>query len=369
MLFKLLIRLLVSICCILGMFPLVIVDVIADEEVVVIPVSAKSFKKLAIFPVVQVSATVLSLNNSKLSAEVSAVIKDVLVDVGQTVESGSVLLKLDPSFYQLEYERSSASVLAVTAKHDLAAYELQRAKSLSKKKIVSEEALARKTAELLALSGELKVQKALRDIAKRNLNRCTVRAPFKAIIKARLANVGELARIGTPLVHIVDAEKLEISAKIQTSDIDSLKSAEKIELVSQGGRFNIKLKNITPAYDSFERSQEVRFSFVITNASEEASSSSNTKPGVKESDLPGAFGKIIWNKTMPHIPADLMVRREGNLGIFILQGNKSKFVNLSNAKEGQPVAQSQLSEDVPIVVDGRYRLQDGSSVKLKLRDL
>ncbi len=348
---------LLAVCCAViflqpASLPLVVADAdvsAAAIPVTTIPVTVKSFKQLAIYPVVHVPASVVSLNNSKLSAEVSAIITDIVVDVGQTVNRGSVLLILDSSYYQLEYDRSNAALQSIKAKRDLANYQLQRAKSLSKQKVVSEELLAQRESDLKALAGEVKVQKALRDIAKRNLDRCTVKAPFKAIIKERLGHIGELARIGTPLVHIVDAEKLEISAKIQTNDIVSLRSAKKIELVSQGGRYNIELKNITPAYDSFERSQEVRFSFSDTD----------------KVDLPGAFGKVIWGKATPHIPADIMVRRDGNLGIFIVKGNKSQFVSLSNAKEGQPVAQSQLSEDVPIVVDGRYRLQDGNSVKIK----
>jgi len=343
---------------------------VASKNSAAIPVTVKSFKQLAIYPVVQVSATVVSLNDSKLSAEVNAIIEDIVVDVGQTVSRGSILLKLDSSYYQLEFERSKAALLSIKAKYELAKYQLVRAKNLSSKKIVSEEVLAKKEADVLGLSGQVKVQKALRDIAKRNLDRCIVKAPFKAIIKARLGHVGELASIGTPLVHVVDAEKLEISAKIQTSDIVTLKSAKKIELVSQGGRFTIRLKNITPAYDSLERSQEVRFTFldVIDESSGDSSGGSSDEESsniTNKKDLPGAFGKIIWSKTMPHIPAELMVRRDGNLGVFVLQDNVSKFVSLLNAKEGQPVAQTQLSEDVSIIIDGRYRLQDGSRVNLK----
>ncbi len=331
-------------CC--AVFPLQLA--VGDAA---IPVTVKSFKQLAIYPTIHVPASVVSLNNSKLSAEVNAIIKDILVDVGQTVDRGSVLFKLDSSYYQLEYDRSKAALQSIRAKRDLADYQLQRAESLSKQNVVSEELLAQRESDLKVLAGEVAVQRALRDIAKRNLDRCTVRAPFKAIVKERLGHIGELASIGTPLIHIVDAEKLEISAKIHTNDVASLKSAKKIELLSQGGRFNIELKNITPAYDSFERSQEVRFSFVGND--------------VGNTDLPGAFGKIIWNKTVPHIPADLMVQRDGNLGIFILKDNKSRFVKLINAKEGRPVAQPQLPEAASIIVDGRYRLQDGNGVKLK----
>ncbi|NOX43006.1 MAG: efflux RND transporter periplasmic adaptor subunit [Gammaproteobacteria bacterium] len=334
----------------LFVFPL---QLAADAD---IPVSVKSFKQLAIYPVVHVPASVVSLNNSKLSAEVNAVIENIAVDVGQTVERGSVLLQLDSSYYQLEFDRSKAALQSIAAKRDLAEYQLQRAKRLSNQKVVSEELLKQRESDLKALTSEYAAQKASRDIAKRNLDKCTIKSPFKAIVKERLGHVGELASIGTPLIHIVDAEHLEVSAKIQSNDVVSLSSAKQIELVSQGGRFNISLKNITPAYDSFERSQEVRFSFV---------GGAVDSTGENKTDLPGAFGKIEWQKSAPHIPADLTVRRDGDLGIFILKDNKSKFIKLTNAKEGQPVEQSQLPETVSVIVDGRYRVEDGSVVKVK----
>jgi len=328
-------------CCLF--FPL---QLVAESE---IPVTVKSFKQLAIYPVMHVSASVVSLNDSKLSAEVSAIIKQIVVDVGQTVARGSILLQLDSSYYQLEYERTKALLQSARAKRDLADFQLQRAKRLSNQKVVSDELLAQRESDLKVLSSEVVAQKTLRDIAKRNLDRCTVRAPFKAVVKARLGQVGELARIGTPLIHLIDTEKLEVSAKIQSSDIASLRAAKKINLFSQGGLFDVELKNITLAYDSLERSQEVRFSFVDTSSI----------------DLPGAFGKIQWRKTVPHIPAELIVRHGQGLGVFISKEKKAQFISLANAKEGQPVAQAQLPETALIVVDGRYRLKDGSGIKIK----
>jgi len=313
----------------------------------IIPVTVKPYGQLAIYPIVKVPASVVSLNNSKISSEVSAVVINIPVNVGQVVERGSVLFELDAGHYQLEHKRSKAVMQSVEAKLDLAQYQLQRAISLSEQKVVSEELLKQRQSEVKALKAEVAAQKSAIDIAKRNLDRCIVRAPFKAVIKQRMAHVGELASIGTPLIHVIDAEHLEISAKIQTNDIASLKSVDQVELISQGDSYKLKVKNITPAYDSFERSQEVRFVFLDERA------------------LPGAFGKVQWKKTSPHMPADLIVRRQGELGVFVVNKNKAQFVGLADAKEGQPVELTQISATTPVVLDGRYRLQDDSDVKLQ----
>lgn len=319
-------------------------DVPAKER---IPVTVKPLKQLAIHPVVSVPASVVSRNDSKISAEVNAVIKSIRVEVGQTVKRGSVLLELDSEYYRLAYEKSKAISQSIQVKMVLAKFQLERAQRLSKQKVLSEELLAQREAELRSLEADLVAQDAAVSIAKLNLDKCTVRSPFNAVVKQHLAHVGELAAIGTPLIRVIDADNLEISAKIQAADLASLNAAKNIELRSHDKTYQIAVKNITAAYDTLERSQEVRFSFV------------------SGSELPGAYGKISWQKISPHVPSDLMVRRNGQLGVFVLRDNESRFVVFPEAREGQPVEQSQLLETVSIIVDGRFRLQDGSKVVLK----
>jgi len=324
-------------------------ETVALEAVVgkTIPVTVKSFGQLAIYPVVVVPASVVSLNNSKISSEVNAIINEIPVNVGQVVERDAVLLELDTDIYQLEYNRARAVLQSIEAKRDLATYQLQRSKRLLKQKVVSEELLKQKQSDVKVLKAEYTAQKSAVKIAKHNLDRCTIRAPFKAIIKQRIAHVGELASRGKSLINIIDAEQLEISAKIQANDINSLKSTDVVELISQGERYYLKIFNITPAYDKLERSQEVRFKFL------------------GEPDLPGSFGKIRWKKSVAHIPADLVVRRQGDLGIFVVNENKAKFLILTNAKEGQPVEMTQLPEATSVIVDGRYKLRDGNDVRIQ----
>ena len=319
-------------------------DALTQEKIFI---TVKSLKQLAVYPQISVPASVVSMNDSKVSAEVNAVIKSIKVDVGQTVNRGSVLLELDSEFYRLQYDISKATLESIKVKLELARFQLERAFRLSKQKVLSEELLAQRDTEVKSLEANLAAQNAAVSIARLNLDKCTVRAPFKAVIKQHLGHVGELAAIGTPLIRLIDVENLELSAKIQAADIASLKMAETIELRSQDNVYRVKVKNITAAYDAFERSQEVRFSFVAA------------------ADLPGAYGKISWKKSSPHVPSELMVRRNGQLGVFVLLDDKSQFVSFPNAREGQPVEQTQLKEAVSIIIDGRFRLQDGYSVILK----
>lgn len=63
-------------------------------------VEAQSLQVLAVYPQYKAPASVLTLNDSQLSAEVSAVVDSISVKVGQTVKRGDLLVSLHKKDYQ-----------------------------------------------------------------------------------------------------------------------------------------------------------------------------------------------------------------------------------------------------------------------------
>ena len=63
------------------------------------PVATQSFDQLAIYPQKEAFATVISLNDSRIAAEVTARIVDIPVEVGQVVPKGATLVRLDARDY------------------------------------------------------------------------------------------------------------------------------------------------------------------------------------------------------------------------------------------------------------------------------
>lgn len=92
-----------------------------------------------------------------------------------------------------------------------------------------------------------------------------------------------------------------------------------------------------------ERSQEARLQFA------------------GEAALPGAEGKLVWNSETGYLPPELVVRRDGKLGVFIVNGAHATFVPLPDAQEGRPVPVT-LAADSRIIVEGRFSVQEGEAV-------
>jgi len=308
-------------------------------------VTSQTLDKIVIYPEFSVPASALSMNDSKLSAEVRAKVKVFPALVGDIVERGEVLVQLDEKDYKLNLLLAKTTLKGIESRLKLAKYQLNQALSLSKEKAISNERLQQREADVRALQAERNSQKVVIAKAERDLKKCTILAPFDAIIIKRITQVGELASPGTPLIRIIDASRIEVSAKFQAQDISSLQQATHLQFVSQGLSYDVVLRQITPAFDPVQRNREARFLFTGTRA------------------LAGSSGTLRWKKSQPHIPANMLSRRNNTLGIFIIDGDKARFVAIPGAHEGRPVA-TDLPGSTRLIVNGRFAIQDGNQISV-----
>lgn len=319
-----------------------------------IPVKTKPLSSVAIFQQLRAPATVISTSNSRISAEVTARIKAFPAAVGETVKKGDIIVRLEKEDYQLAVNREQARLEALLARIELADYELKRAQSLSKKQAVSEQLLKQRESELNTLSADEKGQRATLALARRNLDKTDIRAPFPAIITEHIGQVGELAAPGTPLLQIVDNTSLEVSAKIQAHYAEEIRQAKSLMFLQAGKPYPLHLRSITPAIDSTTRTREARLLF--------------SKERSEQRALPGSAGELAWNQPAASLPADLVVRRKGKLGVFVVKNvannKRAQFVPLPDAEEGRPVI-TDLPPDTAVITQGRFRLQDGDTVTIQ----
>lgn len=313
-----------------------------------IAVRAEPFATLAFYPQLTAPATVVSDNDSRLSAEVSARIIDIPVRVGDRVEEGALLLRLERQDLALQLARAQAALAALAARVDLARYELNRARSLSSKEVISEQTLKQREAELATLLAEHQGQQAATAQAQRALDKTELRAPFAAIVTERLGQTGELANPGTPLLRLVDAAHMEVSVQLQATEVASLTDAESPDLsfVSGDQSYPVQLRVITPTMDSRSRTREARLRFTGPMA------------------LPGSAGQLRWRQPAASLPAELISQRQGKLGVFTVQGEQARFVALPQADVGRP-ASVRLTPETLVITEGRFRLRDGDAVRVK----
>lgn len=308
-----------------------------------VQVQSQALSEIAIHPQREASAQAVSLNLARLSAELAARIDSIPVEPGQRIARGAIVARLDCADIQIAAQRAQATLESSRARLRLAQQQLQRSAELAAQNFISPAAHdARKTDVDVAVA-EVKLNTAARAAARSDVGKCTVRSPYPAIVEARLAQVGELARPGTPLVQLWDTSRMQLSAQVQQADAEWLAEAKPV-FVSQGREYTVSLLRVSPAVNLAARTREARFGFG------------------KSAPAPGSNGVLRWRDTRAFVPADYLVRRNTQLGIFVVEGQTARFVPLPDAQEGRPALATGLTGRSRIINAGRFALQDGMAI-------
>ncbi len=290
-------------------------------------------------------AQVLSMNDSRLSAELNAAVKTIPAKVGNRVAAGDELVTLDCNDAKNRLEQAKGTLASLKARETLAAQRLQRAEKLRAQRNLAEEDLNLRQSELKAAVSERRAQAAQLAIAERDVQHCVIRAPFNGVVTERYAQVGQLASPGTAMLRIVDTDNLEVSAQITSDDIDSLSTYASPYFEYKDRRYPLQLRAIAPVVDSRTRSQVARFDFT------------------EEKPKPGTAGRLAWQDSRAALPAHFISRRNNTLGVLIANSSTVKFHALPAAKEGQP-AFIDLPPETKIITDGRLSLSAGDQVQI-----
>lgn len=319
-------------------------NTLSAEDAVNVEVTPLS--ELALYPQRSSPASVVSLNDSGIAAEIAAKINSIAVRVGDIVEKDQILVELDCTDYALARDQADAQLKALGARIELAKRRLERTRTLTKKQSVSEELLDERESDLAVLLADRAASRAGVKLASARVSDCVIKSPFRALVTKRISAEGSYADIGKPLVQVLDIDQLEISAQVYAQDVGQLKTTNNLFFEHDGNEYPVNLRTILPSINSETRNSEIRLLFQNGPA------------------LPGAAGKLVWREVRPHIPGNLIVRRDGELGVFVLENSKAKFRVLASAQAGR-ASPIDFPIDTLLITEGHFSLNDDDIVVVK----
>ena len=185
-----------------------------------------------------------------VSAELTGLITDVLIEEGMSVKAGQPLAYLDYDIAQAEYKLASARVraakaatAAILAEFDEAQRDLERAKSLKAGDYATEARVTAAESRVLVLKARIDGSRADEDIATYDADRLrsrfadhTIRAPFDGVVVVKAAQPGEIVSpvsagggfTRTGICTIVDMNSLEIEVDVNEAFIARVFEGQKI---------------------------------------------------------------------------------------------------------------------------------------------
>lgn len=200
--------------------------------------------------VLDASGYVTARRIATVSAELTGLIKTVLIEEGMDVEEGQVLATLDDALAAADYKVANARIRQVEAEVGTfranlaeARRELARATALRKDNFASEARVTQGAANVEALEANLAGAEARVEVSrfeaqrlKERLDDHTIRAPFAGVVTVKAAQPGEIVSpvsagggfTRTGICTIVDMASLEIEVDINEAFIGRVFDGQRV---------------------------------------------------------------------------------------------------------------------------------------------
>ena len=308
-------------------------------------VRTASYKDVAYYPEHSTAAEVIARHDSKISTEIAAVIININHDTGDRVNQGDTVIALDCRTYKLQLQQAQAAHDAVIAQYENARKLFASAKKLQKQNNISQELYNQRNADASRLKAESLNSSAGLEAATIAVDKCNIKAPYDGYISERFVSKGEYTQPGTALFQMVTSEQGHVEAHINNFEYESFLQGTDYRFVFSGDSYDLAVDSILPVLDKNYRTHTARLSF-----SGEAAAS-------------GSHGELKWRDHTLALPSSLIVVRNQQAGVFIVNNHRAKFIPVDSYIEGHP-APIQLDADTQIITTGRHGLSDGDNVSV-----
>jgi membrane fusion protein (multidrug efflux system) len=152
-----------------------------------------------------------------VKAEVPGQVVEVLVQEGEAVEKGQVLIQLDDRDYKARLSR-------IEANYQLAKLEYERTSALVRKKVMS-------PAELDKISAQLKDLEAQVNEVQLALSRTQIVSPICCLLNETKANRGDFVGVGDPVARILQLDPVKVTVGVPESDVAAIFGLTEAEVI------------------------------------------------------------------------------------------------------------------------------------------
>ncbi len=182
----------------------------------------------------QVVGTLSAHEETTVAAQVAGQIEKYRVDLGDQVTAGTELALIDTTAYEALSRQSAANLAKATASAANATQNLKRTQDLQKDKIASGSDLDQAVAESDQAQAEVRSAEAADAIARLNLERSRVKAPFDGAVAERIASLGTYAAIGTPIVKVVKTDPLRLRLEVPERESIHVRNGQAVRVTVEG---------------------------------------------------------------------------------------------------------------------------------------
>jgi RND family efflux transporter MFP subunit len=304
-----------------------------------------------------ITGTIQPERRADLRAEVSTVVLQVLKENGDAVRRGDLLVRLDDTAIRDGLASAESASRAAAQAFEQAERQFQRMTTLRGSGMASTQQLEDAEIRRNNAQSDLEGAKTRAVLARQQLQRTAVRAPFDGIVSDRKVSAGDTAQVGKELLKVIDPASMRFEGLVSADNIGNVNAGQVVSFRVNGypdQEFAGKVRRVNPAANATTRQVEVLVDFT----------------GERQPRLAGLYaeGHIeTASTTSLMLPASALVRDGDKASAWRVKDNKLQKVVLAlgerDPRTGDFALKGGLAEGDQVIRHPNALLKDGQLVQ------
>ena len=309
--------------------------------------------------------TVIAYNTDIVRSQIQGQLEQITFTEGQTVKAGDLLAQIDQRPYQAQIEQQTANRDRDIAQLQNAEANLSRYTQLGDKGYATPQLVETQKAQVAQLQAAVKADQALIDEANVQLSYTRLTSPIPGITGVRQIDVGNVIHPSDPngLVVVTQIEPISLLFTLPQSDLPAIQ-----QQMAKG-----TLEVVTYSQDNKIKLGDGKL-LLVNN---EIAGTTGTIELKAEFPNPG---RKLWPGQLVNARLLLETRKDAITvaGSAVQQGQNGAYVyvvlpdqtvelrpvHVAQISDGQALIEQGLQSGDVVVIDGQYRLKEGSRVQL-----
>lgn len=345
--------------------------------------------------VVEVSGPLAGMEEVTVSAEVDGRVEAIAADLGDRVEAGSPLVRLDRSELRLQVARAESEYLESLARlgiddKELGSFDptaqaevrrtladleearrnLERGEELLERNLlargevdtlrtrlrIAEAAYQQALESARSAFALAKGRRAALSLAQKKLRDATIASPIRGVVARRLVALGEYIRAGQAVAVVVMTDPLKLQAEIPEHYVGQIEAGMEVEIRAAGSfGHRGKVSRVGPLVSGSSRTFPIEAIF----------------EGGDERLMPGVFAsgniRLGADEEVFAIPETAVSSLAGVHKVFIAEEGvaRERPITLLRKRGSDALVQGELENGDRLVLTGIARLYDGAEIQVE----
>ena len=314
-------------------------------------------------PVILASGVVESSQTATISTRVMGRITDIFVKTGDKVVRGQLLARVWDEDLKAKRAQADAMIAEAEGAYASAQKDFDRFNNLYNQQSATAKELDNATLQYNSAKARVAAAKQVRSEVSANLSYSSLTAPFSGVVTQKLAEVGNIANPGMPVLTIEESNIFQVSAAIAEPDISNIHLGDVavIRIKSSGKTFDGKVIQVNPS------SQFTGGQYIIKIGI----------PGEAKNDV---YAGMFASVTIPQkdttrvktdvtlVPLSAIIHRDELTGVYTVSVNNTallRWIRLGKIYGDKIEVISGLSKDEKFIHSSESKLYNGAPVVVK----